>query len=286
MNSVNDSITQGEIDDWRTYVGRKEVRRQLLDLETSRRFAVAVGSSVDVEREVPPLAHWPYFLDTLPMTGLAADGHPKRGGGLLPPVRLPSRMFAASSMRFIEPIKFDQEAELTLTLVDVKHRMGKSGDLVFVDVDRTLMQGGYERIAERQTYVYRGSTAPVAPIESVSLPIHPGEEFWRPDTVELFRFSAVTFNSHRIHFDLPYAREREKYPGLVVQGPLIAAKLFAFAAARTPHPLTEFSFRAMAPLFVNQTVKLSPGVEPGQFHATRCDGMVAMFAQANADRTR
>jgi 3-methylfumaryl-CoA hydratase len=279
-------MTQGEIDGWRTYVGRKEVRRQSLDLETLRRFAVAVGSSVDVERQAPPLAHWAYFLDTLPMTDLAADGHPKRGNGLLPPVRLPSRMFAASSIRFIEPIRFEQDAELTLTLVDVKHRIGKSGDLVFVDVDRTLMQKGHERIAERQTYVYRGSTAPVAPIESVSLSVHAGEEFWRPDTVELFRFSAVTFNSHRIHFDLPYAREEEKYPGLVVQGPLIAAKLFAFATARISHPLTEFSLRARAPLFVNQTVKRSPGVEPSQFQAIRCDGTVAMSAETGADRSR
>lgn len=270
-----------QIDAWRSHVGRKDVRRQRLDVESLRRFAAAQGASLDVEAEPPPLAHWAWFLEVAAPHELGPDGHPRRGG-FLPPVTLPRRMFAAASMSFSTPLVLDEAAELTLTIADVRHRSGRTGDLVFVEVDRVITQQGAERLFERQTIVYRDEGEPTAPVEPTDLPPHRNAEVWTPGPVDLFRFSAVTFNAHRIHYDAPYAAREEGYPGLVVHGPFTAAKLFAFARARTGRPIRRFDFRASAPLFAGQPVYLAPGADPGEVQAIRCDGAVAMSARAEA----
>jgi 3-methylfumaryl-CoA hydratase len=274
------AIRPEEIEAWSAHVGRHETRRQRLDVESLRRFAAAQGADMDVERQAPPLAHWAYFVETVGPEGIGPDGHPRRGG-LLPPVRLPRRMFAAAVMTFAEPLALDTEGELSITVADVRHRTGKTGDLVFVEVDRRLIQEGRERLTERQTIVYRGLGDPVAPIEPTDLPLRHEAEVWLPTPVDLFRFSAVTFNSHRIHYDHPYVTREEGYPGLVVHGPFTAAKLFAFAQARARRPIRRFEFRAVAPLFVGQPIYLAPGGGEGEIQALRCDGAVAMSAQAD-----
>ena len=271
-------IQPEEIEAWRSHVGRQEVRRQCLDAESLRRFAAAQGADMDVERRLPPLAHWAYFVETVGPEGIGADGHPRRGG-LLPSVRLPRRMFAAAVMTFTEPLMLDTEGELSMTVADVRHRSGKTGDLVFVEVDRRLSQEGRERLSERQTIVYRGLGDRVPAVEPTSLPPRPDAEVWQPTSVDLFRFSAVTFNSHRIHYDQPYATGEEGYPGLVVHGPFTAAKLFAFAEARAERPIRRFEFRAVAPLFVGQPIYLAPGAEEPEVQAIRCDGVMAMSAK-------
>ena len=271
-------VSAEEVEAWRAHIGRRETRHQRLDAEILRRFAAAQGADMDVERAAPPLAHWAYFLETVGPGAIGADGHPKRGG-LLPPVRLPRRMFAAATMMFDSPLALDVAAELSMTVVDVRHRSGKTGDLVFVEVDRRLSQEGRERLTERQTIVYRGAGLPTPPIIAVEPP-DGDTSVWRPNTVELFRFSAVTFNSHRIHYDLPYASGEEGYPGLVVHGPLTAAKLFALAQAQGGRPIQRFEFRAVAPLFVDQPVYLAASASGGEVKAIRCDGTVAMTASA------
>ncbi len=277
--TLSEAIRPEEIEAWQAHVGRQEIRRQRLDIESLRRFAAVQGADLDVERESPPLAHWAWFLEAVSPDGLGSDGHPRRGG-LLPPVRLPRRMFAAAAMTFNSPLTLDAPAELSLTVAEVRHRSGKTGDLVFVEVDRRLTQGGLPRLTERQTIVYRGLGEPVPPIEPTDLPPHRNAEVWDPGPVDLFRFSAVTFNSHRIHYDLPYATGEEGYPGLVVHGPFTAAKLFALAQGRMGRPLKAFSFRAVAPLFAGQPIYLAPGAEDGDVQALRCDGAVAMTARA------
>jgi 3-methylfumaryl-CoA hydratase len=281
MTEADAAITPEEIERWRAYVGRSETRRQVLDIESARRFAAAVGADLDVERTPPPLGHWAYFLEAVGQDGLGPDGHPRRGEGLLPPVRLPRRMFASAAMTFAEPLFLGHEAELTLTVAEVNHRSGRTGDLVFVEVDRTLTQDGRVRLTERQTIVYRGVGVPTPAVRPSGGAALPGDEVWTPGPVDLFRMSAVTFNSHRIHYDLPYATGEEGYPGLVVHGPFTAVKLCALARARAAAPLTSFSFRANAPLFVGQPVRLRAGTAPGAVEAVRCDGVVAMTAQAS-----
>jgi 3-methylfumaryl-CoA hydratase len=282
MSMVQDGlVSPQEIEAWRAHVGRQETRRQRLDVESLRRFAAAQGADLAVEDNIPPLAHWAYFLEAVGPDGFGHDGHPKRGG-LLPPVRLPRRMFAAADMRFSAPLILDAPAELTLTIVDVRHRSGRTGDLVFVEVDRSLVQDGAERLAERQTIVYRGLGEPVPPVVPANPPPAHGAEAWTPGPVDLFRFSAVTFNSHRIHYDQPYVTAEEGYPALVVHGPFTAAKLFAFAQARAGGPIRHFAFRANAPLFVGQPIYLAPGDKADEVQAVRCDGAVAMTATAEA----
>ena len=274
-----EAIRPEEIESWQAHVGRRELRRQRLDVESLRRFAAAQGADLEVDKRPPPLAHWAWFLEAIAPDGLGADGHPRRGG-LLPPVRLPRRMFAAAAMTFDAPLEVGGPAELSLTVAEVRHRAGKTGDLVFVEVDRVLSQDGVQRLSERQTIVYRGLGAATPPVAPTDLPPHRNAEVWTPGPVDLFRFSAVTFNSHRIHYDLPYATGEEGYPGLVVHGPFTAARLFALARARAGKDLRTFSFRAVAPLFAGQPIYLAPGAEDGDVQALRCDGAVAMTARA------
>ncbi len=273
------SIRPDEIEAWSAHIGRTEIRRQRLDSEMLRRFAAAQGADMDVARSQPPLGQWAWFVETVGPESIDLDGHPRRGG-LLPAVRLPRRMFASAVMSFSAPMILDAEAELSITVADVRHRSGKSGDLVFVEVDRVLSQDGAERLTERQTIVYRGPGEPTPPPVPTDPPPHRNAEVWSPSVVDLMRFSAVTFNSHRIHYDAPYATGEEGYPGLVVHGPFTAAKLFALAERRAGKPIRRFEFRAMAPLFCGQPIYLAQGSEVGEVQAIRCDGAVAMTARA------
>ena len=192
----------------------------------------------------------------------------------MPPVTLPRRMFAAGALEFGEPLALGRDAELVLAIADVRHRAGRSGDLIFVEVDRVLSQDGAARIRERQTIVYRDAGDPTPPVVPAAGP-SAGDETWTPTAVDLFRYSAATFHSHRIHYDLKYATEEEGYPGLVVHGPFTASKLFAFAAKHGP--IRHFTFQARAPLFAGQAVAVKK-VDGGELQAIRRDGAVAMAA--------
>jgi 3-methylfumaryl-CoA hydratase len=270
---------------WQTWVGREEQRRETIDVEVMRRYASAVGEDLDVERRLPALAHWAYFLPVVAGDGLGPDGHPKRGG-FLPPVTLPRRMFAASTMEFGAPLLPGLVATMTSTVADVRHRNGRSGDLILVDVDRVIEQSGSVCVRERQSIVYRdaGEATPAV----TELPAAPGTDdvVWRPGPVELFRFSAATYNSHRIHYDRPYATTEEGYPDLVVHGPYTAAKLYALARDRIDATPARFAFRGLAPLFVSQTVRLTAGEVPGEYQAIRCDETVAMTATVETPSAR
>ncbi len=262
---------------WQTWVGREEQRRETIDVEVMRRYASAVGEDLDVERRLPALVHWAYFLPVVASDGLGPDGHPKRGG-FMPPVTLPRRMFAASTMEFGAPLQLGVLATMTSTVADVRHRSGRSGDLILVDVDRVIEQRGTVCVRERQSVVYRDAGEPTAAV--AELPASPGADdvLWQPGPVELFRFSAATYNSHRIHYDRPYTTTEEGYPDLVVHGPYTAAKLYALARDRTAALPTRFAFRGLAPLFVSQPVRLTAGDVPGEYKAIRCDHTVAMAA--------
>jgi len=267
------TVTQDALRDWQGAIGRTAIRTQLLEAESLRRFAAAIGADPDVERVLPPLAHWAWFLETPQDDGIGTDGHPKRGG-FLPAITLPRRMFAASAIRFEAPLRLGAEAELESRIEDVRHRRGAGGDLVFVDVSRRLSQDGADRVSERQTLVYReaadAGALPVPAGDAEAVP--PGGELWRPEEVNLFRFSAATFNSHRIHYDRPYATQVEFYPSLVVQGPYTVARLAGLAVR--DGALASLEFRLLAPLYAGQPVRLLRS-EDGDYRALRCDGVVA-----------
>jgi len=261
---------------WRSWIGRQDTCTQLLDVTTLRRFAAAIGTNLTVERHWPALGHWAYFQPVLPTQELGPDGHTKRGG-FFPPVTLPRRMFASAEIEWIEPLVINTIATARSLIAAVHHRTGRTGELVIVDVDRTIEQSGRICVRERQAIVYGQAGTPIPAITCASAA---AENIWRPDPVELFRFSAATSNGHRIHYDYPYATQIEGYPALVVQGPLIAARLLGYAMANNPSPASRYRFRAVAPCFVSQPITFTPGERPGQLRAVRCDGVVAMEADA------
>ncbi|MEM6605651.1 MAG: MaoC family dehydratase N-terminal domain-containing protein [Pseudomonadota bacterium] len=201
--------------------------------------------------ELPALWHWFFFLATSPQTQLSDDGHPQRGG-FMPPVTLPRRMFAGSRMTFHRLLRLGQPAVRHAQIRDVRQKSGRSGELVFVTVDYQYTQGGELCIEEQQDIVYREPGEPVPAPVVASLPRAP-EDCWsrdvRADSRLLFRFSALTFNAHRIHYDRSYAAEVEGYPGLVVHGPLTAMLLADLITQNTRQPIATFSFRGVAPLF-------------------------------------
>ncbi len=265
-------------DDVQSWVGRTLTQSAVLEVEIARRFAAAVGSPLDVAASFPPLGHWAFFNHAVPPAQIGPDGHPNRGL-FLPPIPLPRRMFASAELRFLAPLALGEAAELAVTFTDIRNRSGRSGELVLMDSERRLSQSSVEKVVERQTIVFRdaGEATPPVPVTETG-----AGEVWMPGIVDLFRFSAATYNSHRIHYDRSYARETEGYPDLVVHGPFTASRLFDFAVRTAGAPLKTFSFRAQAPLFVDQPIRLRIGDEPHTVLAVRCDGAVAMSAAFQA----
>jgi 3-methylfumaryl-CoA hydratase len=218
---------------------------------------------------LPGVFNWLYFLKFAPMSDVGPDGHPKRGG-FLPPVELPRRMWAGSRCRFLSPIRVGDEAEKISTIQKIEQKSGKAGEMVFVTVHHEIRVGGQTAIEEEQDIVYMGIPEAFRLPAPIALPPCDWREIVPVDPVLLFRFSAVTFNGHRIHYDRSYAMEVEKYPGLVVHGPLQAVLLFDAACrhepARTP---AQFDFRGVRPLFDFETATVNG--------RTRDDGATEVF---------
>jgi 3-methylfumaryl-CoA hydratase len=246
-------MTTIDIDHLRAWVGREQRLHDMLSPFPARALAALLDHArlPEVGEPLPPAWHWMYFLDTPSSTDTDTDGHPHRGG-FLPPVPLPRRMWAAGSLDIAQPLRLGMPAEKFSTIRSVELKSGKSGALVFVDLDHCLYQEGRLCIREGQTLVYR-------PMPSGPGALPPGEpaplaaEWSRtltPDSVLLFRFSALTYNAHRIHYDRDYARRRECYPGLVVHAPLLATLLLDLISREQPGiALGQFRFRAVRPTF-------------------------------------
>lgn len=278
-----DEISSTEIENYRSYVGRSMSETDTVGAHVAALMAATLDRP-HTGAALPPMWHYGLFLTSVPTRALGPDGHPPRGE-FMPPVSLPRRMFAGSDLRFLHPLTIGQDVTRASRIAAVDHRRGKTGDLVFVRIAMTLSQAGVPCIEEEQTIVYRGAGGRVAPVAVVArAPLAADEtaEDWLPGTVELFRYSAATFNAHRIHYDLPYATEEEGYPGLVVHGPLTATRLCDFAAKVAGRAITRFTFRGEAPAFVGQPVRLIGRMDGNacKVRAERADGVVAMSATA------
>ena len=270
-------LSSRRTDELRQSIGRRAERRAILDSESLYRFQMAIGG--ERKSQSPVLSHWAFFHDVVPDEELGTDGHPRRGGFLPALPELPRRMFAAGRILFEQPLVMDELAELTLTISDVRQKIGSAGDLVFIDVARNIVQRNISRVTEHQTIVFMPEprNASILPIASGEVTALPGAEIWTPRSVNLFRFSAATFNVHRIHYDCDYALGVECYPALVVQGPFIASRLAELAGQSGT--LASFEFRATAPAFVDQPIRLVER-ERGVLCAIRCDEVVSMNAKA------
>jgi 3-methylfumaryl-CoA hydratase len=276
-------ITAEELASYQAHVGRRMEEADHVAVEVVQRFAAALDQDWRADAPLPPLWHYGLFLTTTPTARLGPDGHPPRGE-FLPAVRLPRRMFAGAELHLNAPLHADRPATRISEIRSVDLRKGRTGELVFVRVAITISQDGALCIQEEQTIVYRGDGPPIAPVVPASMLPPPGATTamaWHPSRTEIFRFSAVMFNAHRIHYDLPYATTVEGYPDLVVNGPLTAIRLCTLAQ-RAAGPLTAFRFRGEAPLIVDQPVMLSATTNGNECRlaAVRCDGATAMSAVA------
>lgn len=233
---------------------------------------------------LPDLWHWLYFLPLHRLSESGRDGHAAKGG-FLPPVPLPRRMWAGSRFRFLRPLTIGAEATKTSTIARVEPKQGRSGPLCFVTVSHDVRQDGQHCIAEEHDIVYREDPAPGAPAPVVQ-PAPEGSDFSRtihPDPVLLFRYSALTFNGHRIHYDQPYATGVEGYPGLVVHGPLLATLLMDLLRRQTDAPVAGFSFRALATITDTDDFSVHGARRDDgsiRLWARRADGALAMDADA------
>ena len=235
--------------------------------------------------EVPPGGHWLYFLPRTPASELAEDGHARRGG-FLPPVPLARRMWAGGRLQLQRPLTVGDSIRRVSEIIDVTEKEGAVGRLVFVVVRHTVSGSEGVAVVEDHDIVYRNAPRPGAPTPEGKPP--PGEAMWRrtvvPDAAMLFRYSALIFNAHRIHYDHPYVTGVEGYPGLVVHGPLTATLLMDLCRRERPDArLTRFDYRAVRPLFAGDplTVAGQPAADgtTAKLWALDKDGLVAMTAE-------
>ena len=242
------------VPDFREWIGRTETVHDALTAEQACRTAATLddaATSVGVGDPLPPLWQWCYFLAAAPQSSLDGDGHPQRGG-FLPPIPFPRRMFAGSRMQFHQALRLGSPASREGQIRNVVLKSGRSGSLAFVTVGYRFMQNGICCIDEEQDIVYREPSAAVPAPQVLPASVVPDGTWARtivPDARLLFRFSAITFNAHRIHYDRPYARDEEGYPGLVVHGPLTAMLLADLVRRNTSQRITSFAFRGIKPLF-------------------------------------
>lgn len=242
-------------DAFQAWVGRTEQAEDVASVAPLQGLAATLDHQEPPWRpkEVPPLGHWLYFLPRALQRDIASDGHPNRGG-FLPPVPLPRRMWAAGWLNFHAPILIGQTLTRHSSITSIEQKAGRSGPLVFVTVLHEITTVSGPAVSESQVLVYRDAPAPPKIIDPAPREAQQPQADWlrvvTPDPALLFRFSALTFNAHRIHYDRPYSREVEGYPGLVVHGPLIATLMMdLFLRHNRGARVTAFSFKARQPIF-------------------------------------
>lgn len=281
-------MTALDVEKLRSWIGRSETREDAIDARPMSLLAATLDRDDPPPRSgdvVPPLWHWLYFLPVYRQSEVGADGHAKRGG-FLPPVPLPRRMWAGSRVHWQAPLRVGCSATRHSRIVSVTPKRGQSGDLVFVVVRHEISVAGTLALSEEHDIVYREHA--VAAERRASAEREPAAAAWTrrivPDDVLLFRYSALTFNSHRIHYDRRYVTEVEGYPGLVVHGPLLATLLVDLWRRQRPTAeLSRFEFRALQPLFDTAPFDVCGRLEDDQrvaLWAQGPDGTTAMRATA------
>nr|WP_294509189.1 MaoC family dehydratase N-terminal domain-containing protein [uncultured Rhodopila sp.] len=280
-------MTAVDVNHLRSWIGRQETLHDRVTEFPVAALSAALDRDDPLPREgdpLPPLWHWLYFLPVARQSMLAPDGHPARGG-FLPPVPLPRRMWAGGRFTFHQPLRVDEEITRVSTVQDVTVKQGRSGALCFVLVRHEVFGARGRALVEEQDIVYREAAqpgeAPAAP-----RPVREDATWGRevvPTAPLLFRYSALTFNSHRIHYDRRYVTEVEGYPGLVVHGPLIATLLTDLLRRNSTAELASFRFRAVSPLFDTAAFSVqgvAEGTDGVALWARNATGHLAMKAEA------
>ncbi|MBV0910787.1 FAS1-like dehydratase domain-containing protein [Anianabacter salinae] len=264
-------------------VGRTQSRTDAIDPARAAALHVTLGQdgpAPGAGDALPPFYHQIYFWEALPADRLGRDGHPATGQGLIPDLGLPQRMWAGGRLAFDGPFRAGIEATKTTTVEDVQIKTGRSGRLGFVTLRHEIAQGGVPCVTEWQDIVYREppetrqarTDPPRAPQDAED------SQDAAFDVTLLFRYSALTFNGHRIHYDADYCRDVEGYAGLVVHGPLLAQRLMLMADRRLGG-VRRFRFRATSPLIAGETGRFCAGAD-GRYWVSGADGRQCMEAWA------
>jgi hydroxyacyl-ACP dehydratase HTD2-like protein with hotdog domain len=267
------------------YIGRTQTREDVVCPTLVARLAATLEVPVRADGALPALWHWILFQDWVPASGLGADGHPKRGGFLTAVQEFPRRMWGGGRVSFQRPLSVGEQVTRTSTIQRIQEKVGASGRMVFVTVGHAISDTHGLAITEEQDIIYREAAgAAVKPGERAQPA--PGDAFSRevrPDPVLLFRYSALTGNGHRIHYDVDYARRKEGYPGLVVHGPLQAIWLADLASRQCPDARIErFDYRGQRAAIAGSSLTLEGWRDGTLLRLRTCDsaGVVCMTAEA------
>lgn len=279
--------------EWQDWIGRTEIRTDRVDPGMVTRWLATLDRTAPGDGTVPQALHWCLCLPDAPTAALGPDGHPRRDDSpdsFLPPLPLPRRMWASSKVEFLAPLRVGEEVARQSRVLSVTEKSGGSGRLIFVEVAHETGTDAGLAVREVQSLVYREPAAPGTPPAPPPLGatrFDPGQwdahRLVTPDEALLFRFSALTFNSHRIHYDLPYATREEGYRALVVHGPLTASLLVDLAQRQFgDNAIRRFAFRGLSPAICGEDLHLvlkgsGEAVELGAFAK---DGRQVMSANA------
>ncbi|MEM9331768.1 MAG: MaoC family dehydratase N-terminal domain-containing protein [Pseudomonadota bacterium] len=273
------------VTDLHSWIGKEQIHVATID----HHQAMLISNTLGVETPpsgapLPGLWHWCWFTDALPASELGRDGHSKKGG-FLPPVPLPRRMWAGGQIEFLRPIEIGVACTKRSTIVDVQEKQGRSGSLCIVTVKHELSVFDELCLVEHQNLVYREDPKGDGPTASPPLP--PANPMVSrtivPDPILMFRYSALTFNGHRIHYDVDYARDVEGYRDLVFHAPLSATLLHALATEMADgNAISRFSYRATSPVFCNEDLKFCGRIETDKIvvWTENSEGHQAMIAEA------
>lgn len=280
----------------RRWIGKRQSTTDIIRAQPVVRMQATLDGAATTPRDGEPLPaawHWLFFLDATPLRELDRDGHAARGE-FLPPVALPRRMWAGGRLRFREPMRIGETIRKQSTIQEVVRKTGRTGELCFVTVRHEFSCGAQLKMIEEHDIVYRHDHhdhkhdhehdhehAP-ASVSAAPTDADASRQI-TPTRVMLFRYSALTFNSHRIHYDAEYCRDVEGFPDVVVHGPLTATWLVAMASEQCgAAALGAFEFRAHRPLFADQPITIACKKQPGQLQlwAANARGELAMRATA------
>lgn len=252
---------------WDDWIGREEIRTDMVDAGLVSRWLATFDRDVPSDGNVPQGLHWSLCLPDAATAKLGPDGHPlrdDRAESFLPPMPLPRRMWASSKTGFLKPLHVGEVVTRTSRILSITEKSGNSGPLAFVDVAHETAGENGLAIREVQSIVYReavGTEAPLSPPPAGATCFDANgwqsQRVVAPSEPMLFRYSALTFNSHRIHYDLPYAHDEERYRGLVVHGPLTASLLLDLARRELgDNALASFAFRGLSPAICGEALHL------------------------------
>lgn len=268
--------------DWETWLGRSTTAKAQLQVAQAKRMAVTLDREPIFQTgdPLPPAWHWLYFHDLAKASDLGQDGHPKLGL-FLPPVPLPRRMWAGGSLVFQAPLRLGDIVERTSVIRSITAKEGRSGSLYFVTVEHTVTTGEVVNLVEEQTIVYRELASNTQSNQAQAAPTDADyTQVYTLNSTALFRYSALTFNGHRIHYDVDYCRAVEGYPNLVIHGPLVATLLLDLYSQHGP-PLHWFRYRARSPLFLPHSFMVhgKSAPEGTRLWASNHEGSLAMEAE-------